>query len=175
MARASIRYAQAILDIANAKNNASEISKDMETIATAVKDSSELAEFLDSPVIKAEVKLSALSEIFASVHADTKSLFRLLLENKRFQILPEITEKYKELYDEARGIQVATVTTATALTPELEGKVLAKIKEISTKNISIVNVIDPSIIGGFVLRIGDQQYNASVASRLQQLKREFNN
>jgi F-type H+-transporting ATPase subunit delta len=53
--------------------------------------------------------------------------------------------------------------------------VLAKIKEFSNKNITIQNVVDPSIIGGFVLRIGDKQFNASVASKLQSLKQEFSN
>jgi F-type H+-transporting ATPase subunit delta len=73
------------------------------------------------------------------------------------------------------GIEVAKVTTAFPITPDLEAKVLAKIKEFSTSKITIENIIDPSIIGGFILRIGDQQYNASVANRLQELKREFSN
>ena len=79
------------------------------------------------------------------------------------------------MFDEANGVQVATVTTATALTAELEVKVLAKIGTFSDKKITIKNIIDPSIIGGFILRIGDNQYNASVANRLQVLKRELSN
>ncbi len=57
----------------------------------------------------------------------------------------------------------------------LEAKVLAKIASFSNKNITIQNIVDPAIIGGFILRIGDKQYNASVANRLQTLKREFSN
>lgn len=57
----------------------------------------------------------------------------------------------------------------------LEAKVLAKIATLSDKKITIENIVDPSIIGGFVLRIGDNQYNASVANRLQVLKRELSN
>jgi len=73
------------------------------------------------------------------------------------------------------GVEVAKVTTAIALTAELERKVLATIATISDKKITIENIIDPAIIGGFILRIGDKQYNASVANRLQELKREFSN
>jgi F-type H+-transporting ATPase subunit delta len=70
---------------------------------------------------------------------------------------------------------VAKVTTAFPITAELEAKVLSKIKEFSSKKITLINTVDPAIIGGFILRMGDQQYNASVANRLQQLKREFSN
>lgn len=175
MARAAIRYAQAVLDIASANQNASDVNRDMEQITEVIKENVELANFLVNPVIKAQVKENALNEIFASATSNTKSLFQLLTSNQRFEILAEIAKKYKELYDESRGIQVATVTTAISMSKELEVKVLEKIKEISDKNISIVNVIDPSIIGGFILRIGDTQYNASVENKIQRLKREFSN
>jgi len=65
------------------------------------------------------------------------------------------------------------VTTAVALTPALEKIILAKASQLSTAEITLENTIDPSIIGGFILRIGDLQYNASVAHQLDQLKREF--
>jgi len=73
------------------------------------------------------------------------------------------------------GVEVAIVTTASPMSPELESKVMAKIKEFSDKNITIENVIDESIIGGFILRIGDMQFNASITNRLQVLKRELSN
>jgi len=175
MARAAIRYAQAVLDIANANNNASDVNRDMELITEVVKENAELAIFLQNPVINSQVKENALNEIFAKVTSGTKGLFQLLTSNQRFEILAEIAIKFKELYDESRGIQVATVTTAIPMSKELEVKVLSKIKEISTKNISIVNVIDPAIIGGFILKIGDTQYNASVLNKIQRLQREFSN
>jgi F-type H+-transporting ATPase subunit delta len=73
------------------------------------------------------------------------------------------------------GVEVAQVTTAVAMDAVLEAKVLAKIASLSDKKITIENHVDASIIGGFILRIGDKQYNASVANRLQVLKRELSN
>jgi F-type H+-transporting ATPase subunit delta len=73
------------------------------------------------------------------------------------------------------GIEVAQVTTAIPMDAALEAKVLAKIATLSDKKITIENIVDASIIGGFILRIGDKQYNASVANRLQVLKRELSN
>lgn len=175
MSRAAIRYAKAIIENAVSNGRADAVNQDMKLINETVNSSEELKLFLVSPVVKPEAKYDALSEIFASVQNDTKGLFLLLKENKRFEILGEIAKQYNAQYDELNGIEVAKVTTAFPITPDLEAKVLAKIKEFSNKKITLINTVDPTIIGGFILRIGDQQYNASVANRLQQLKREFSN
>jgi F-type H+-transporting ATPase subunit delta len=145
----------------------------MTSIVNAVNKSRELKNFLQSPIIKGEVKQSALLEIFASAQKETKSLFHLLYTNKRFELLATIASDLKTLVNELNGVEIAKVTTAFPLTTDLEAKVLAKIKEFSSKSITIENIVDESIIGGFILTIGDQQYNASVASSLQNLKREF--
>lgn len=175
MSRAAIRYAKAILETAVSAGKTVQVNDDMKSIVDSVSGSQELSEFLSSPIISSEVKMNALSEVFANVQSETKMLFRLLQENKRFEILEPIASQFNRLFDEMNGVEVAKVTTAFPITPELETKVLAKIAEISNKKITIENIVDPSIIGGFVLRIVDKQYNASVANRLQELKREFSN
>ena len=173
--RAAIRYAKAILDLASSKNVAKEVSNDMFLIASTINENLELNTFIQNPTIKVEVKENALQEIFADVNGVTKGLFHLLFENKRFEILHAVTLEYNKLFDELNGVEVAKVTTAFPLTLELESKVLAKIKEFTSKTITIENIVDESIIGGFILRIGDKQYNASIANRLQVLKRELSN
>jgi len=171
--RAAIRYAKAILDIAQLNNNTVNVTNDMTSIVNAVKDSRELKNFLQSPIIKGEVKYSSLVAIFAAAQKETKSLFQLLLANKRFELLPTIASDFQALVNELNGVEIAKVTTAFPITADLESQVLAKIKEFSNKKITLENIVDESIIGGFILTMGDQQYNASVASRLQNLKREF--
>ncbi|OXB02737.1 ATP synthase F1 subunit delta [Flavobacterium pectinovorum] len=173
--RAAIRYAKAILDLANSKGVAEAVNNDMKSIASAIETNEELSTFIQNPTTKVEVKESALLEVFANVNGVTKGLFHLLFENKRFEILEAIALEYKKLFDENNGVEVATVTTAIPMDAALEAKVLAKIATLSDKKITIENVVDPAIIGGFILRIGDNQYNASVANRLQVLKRELSN
>jgi F-type H+-transporting ATPase subunit delta len=174
--RAAIRYAKAILEIADFKKVASEVNADMTLIASTITSNSELSFFIQNPLIITETKKDVVSEVFASVHAVTKSLFHLLLENKRFEILDRIAVEYNKLFDVMNGVEVAKVTTAVAMDAALEAKVSAKIASISSnKKITIENTVDPSIIGGFILRIGDKQYNASIADRLQVLKRELSN
>ena len=173
--RAAIRYAKAILDIASDRNVADIVGCDMKTIAVTIKSNAELSNFIQNPTLKVDVKESALIAVFQDVNDVTKKLFRLLKENKRFQILGEIAVEYTKLFDEKGGIQVAKVTTAIEMDAALQAQVLVKIGTLTTKKVTIENIIDPSIIGGFILRIGDQQYNASVANRLQILKRELSN
>jgi F-type H+-transporting ATPase subunit delta len=175
MSRAAIRYAKAILETAVSTERVNQVNDDMKSIINAVNSSADLKDFLASPIITSEVKMNVLSEIFGSVQADTKSLFRLLQENKRFEILEAIATQFNAQFDEMNGVEVAKVTTAFPITADLEAKILAKATSISTKKITIQNTVDPSIIGGFILRIGDKQYNASVSNRLQELKREFSN
>ena len=173
--RAAIRYAKAILEIADSKKVASEVSTDMALIAKTITSNSELSSFIQNPLIKTDSKKDVVSEVFASVNAVTKSLFQLLLENKRFEILREVATEYIHQFDEMNGVEVAKVTTAVSMDATLEAKVLAKVATLSSKKITIENNVDPSIIGGFILRIGDKQYNASIANRLQVLKRELSN
>ena len=173
--RAAIRYAKAILEIAESKGVATNVSEDMTLIASTIKSNEELSTFIQNPTIKVEVKESALLEIFANSNAVTKSLIHLLFENKRFEILNAIALEYNALFDIMNNVEVAKVTTAIPMDAALEAKVLAQIATFSDKKVTIENVVDPSIIGGFILRIGDKQYNASVANRLQVLKRELSN
>jgi F-type H+-transporting ATPase subunit delta len=175
MSRAAIRYAKAILETAVLSGKANQVNDDMKSIIASVNSSADLKEFLASPIIKSDIKMKALLEIFGSVQSETKSLFRLLQENKRFEILEAIATQYNAQFDEMNGVEIAKVITAFPITAELEAKILAKAATISTKKLTIQNTIDPSIIGGFILRIGDKQYNASVSNRLQELKREFSN
>lgn len=174
--RAAVRYAKAILEIADSKNATSQVSADMALIAKTIKENSELNSFIQNPLVKTEAKKDVVSEVFASVDAVTKSIFQLLLENKRFEILDSIAVEYNKLFDIMNGVEVAKVTTAIPMDAALEAKVSAKIASISSsKKITIENTVDPSIIGGFILKIGDKQYNASIADRLQVLKRELSN
>ncbi len=173
--RAAIRYATAILDLSDSKGVTEIVNNDMKSIASTIKGNEELNTFIQNPTIKVEVKEKALLEVFATADNVTKGLLHLLFENKRFEILDVIATEYSRLFDIKNNVEVAKVTTAVAMDAALEAKVLAKIATLSDKKITIENIVDPAIIGGFILRIGDQQYNASVANRLQVLKRELSN
>jgi F-type H+-transporting ATPase subunit delta len=173
--RAAIRYAKAILSMADSIGVAKEVNNDMTLIGSTINGNLELSTFIQNPTISVEVKENALLEVFADANGVTKGFFHLLFENKRFEILEGIASEFNKLYDISNNVEVVKVTTAIPMDPALEAKVLAKIATLSDKKITIENYIDASIIGGFILRIGDKQYNASIANRLQVLKRELSN
>lgn len=175
MSRAAIRYAKALFEFATEANKAEAVNADMKQIATCIAGNQELGDFLANPIIKIEIKKSSLEAIFVNVQTETLKLFQLLNANKRFEIVQQVAQQYNQLFDEKNGVQIAHVTTAVAITAELERLVLSKIASFTDKKITIKNTINPDIIGGFILRIGDMQYNASVANKLHELKREFSN
>lgn len=171
--RAAQRYAKAILDLAKDQKVSDVVNRDMQSISKTIAGSDELQGVLASPVIKNELKKNALTAIFKDAHATTLGTFDLLLENNRINILKYVAQQYTVLYNEDNNIQVATVTTAIPLDAMLEAKIQDKIQELTGNSAIITNVVDPSIIGGFILRIGDLQYNASVAKSFNELRRKL--
>ncbi len=172
-ARAAIRYAKAILGLAQDQKLAEKVNDDMKLINTTVFNNKELQEFLKNPVIKSDTKKSALKEIFSGINTISDGLINILSDNKRIGILGDVAEKYIILFDQFKGREVAVVTTAVPLTEDLEKKVLVKVRELTGNDITIENKIDESILGGFILRVGDLQYNASISHKLNKLKREL--
>ncbi|MBC8755300.1 ATP synthase F1 subunit delta [Kordia sp. YSTF-M3] len=171
--RAAIRYAKAVLALAQDQKAGAAVAKDMDGIVKTMTNSKELRSMLSSPIVKPETKKSALHEIFTGMNAVSDGLIDALIANKRINLLDNIAEQYAILFDESQGKQLAVVTTAIPLTDELRSKVLAKVNDLTKNEVIIENKIDESIIGGFILRLGDLQYNASIANQLNNLKRSF--
>ncbi len=173
MSRAAIRYAKAILSLAVDQNSAENVSNDMKLIANTISENPELDAALKSAIAKQDAKREILNKVFPKTNALTNNLFDVLVTNNRIDVVAEVATKYNELYEAHIGKEKATVTTAVPMTGDLEIKVMAKIKELTSKSVELENIVDESIIGGFILRVGDIQYNASIANKLNALKREF--
>lgn len=171
--RAALRYAKAILEMAKEKKALGPVEKDMRTIVATISENKELKDVLASPVISGNAKKSALLEIFKGSHAITEGTIGMLVDNKRVSMLNEVALKYIILNEDLKGKGVAYVTTAVPLDAALEKKVLKQLASITGDEVTIENIVDESIVGGFVLRVGDLQYDASIANKLSNLKREF--
>lgn len=172
--KAAIRYAKAVLNQAIESKSADVVFDDMQAVAATIEGSKELRSVLGSPVIKSEDKQAALLTIFEDTSENTKNLIKVLVTNKRAADLGDVANSYINLYNDSKGVKAATVTTAVPITSEIEKIVLAKVKEITgSTSVTLENIVDDTIIGGFILRVGDLQYNASIANNLNKLKREF--
>ena len=172
--RAALRYAKATLNLAKEKKLAEEVNKDMILIRDTIEENNDLEIMLKSPIIKSGDKRSVLIKVFGKkINEITKGLIDVLIENKRLSLLPLVAAEYIVIYDFMKGVEVAKITTAVPLTKELEKKILKRIQESIDADVSLVNVVDPSIIGGFVLRVGDKEYDSSVSYRLSDLLSQF--
>jgi F-type H+-transporting ATPase subunit delta len=173
--RVAIRYAKALLVTAQDQQAVDQVADDMESVYTTLENSQELKAVLASPVISAELKGDTLKAIFGKVSPVVKTFLALVAENNRANYLDGVALKYKQLYQELQGKQEAEVTTAVPLTPTLEKVVMEKIKTLTDKKVELVSTVDQDIIGGFILRMGDQQFDASVANQLQSLEHKLSN
>jgi len=173
LSRAASRYAKAILSLAIEKNEAAAVNEDMKSILVTVSQNKELRNFLTSPIIKADHKRAGLRQVFKDTGAVTMGAFDLLVDNKRTDILQDVATSYIVRFEEMNKREIATVTTAVEISADLEKKVLAKAKELAGKEVTLEKVVDPSIMGGFILRVGDKQINASVQNKFGELKRTF--
>ena len=173
--RAAIRYAKAVLDLAVDTKATDKVEKDMRNIVAIISGSAELKNMLASPVINAAVKKGTLLEVFKGSDTMIQSLVNILIENRRLGLLNEVAEKYIILNESLKGKDLAYVTTAVPLSTELEKQILKKVTALTGKKVTIENKIDENIVGGFILRVGDLQYDASISNKLSNLKREFTN
>ncbi len=173
LSRAASRYAKAILSLAIDGNEAPAVNEDMKSVLVTINNSKDLRDFLSSPIVNADKKRSSLKEIFKSTGTLSMNLFDLLVDNKRADILQDVATSYILLFEEMNKREIATVTTAVEITPDLEKKVLAKAKELAGREVTLVKKIDATILGGFILRVGDKEINASIKNKFGELKRTF--
>lgn len=174
MSRAAIRYAKAVLDLSSQNGTSKQVFSEMKDVLNTLQGSKELQLMLKSPVVKQDDKRSVLKEVFNNYSDTVLSLMDILIDNKRGGLLEKIAKNYISLYNTSINAVEATVTTAIDLDDALEQKVLNKVKELTgATEVTLINKVDPSIIGGFVLRVGDTQYDASIANNFEELRKEF--
>lgn len=131
---------------------------------------------MKSPIIKEDKKREILKEIFSDSRVDpvTLKFILLLVEKKREDLLHDIVKVYQQLYDEKMGIVTAEVTTAVEVNNSDRKKIEKKIIELTgAKSVKAIYKVDPSIIGGIVIRIGDTVYDASLKRKIQLLREQL--
>ena len=175
--RLSARYAKAILDLAIEKGQLDTVYNDMLFLDAACRSSRELVNLLRSPIIKVDKKRKILEAITAGKISDiTASFNRLLMAKEREAYLPEITTAFIEQYKAYKGIRTVKLTTAAPVGEDVKQAILDKLR--AARNIGQVDLhteVDEKLIGGFVLEIGDELVDASVAFELNNIKKQFQN
>jgi F-type H+-transporting ATPase subunit delta len=166
--KSAIRYAKALLELAIEQDKVDLVFKDMEFFVNSGADNYDLLVFLKSPVIKTDKKLNVLNELYSHFDVLSKSFIQLITKNRREAILPVIASSFIDLVKSHKNIIPVTLISATELSKASKDKILSKVKVSGA--IELTEEIDPALIGGFIVRIGDIQVDASVNSQLKKLK-----
>jgi len=166
------RYAKSLLDLAQEQGNLATIKQDMDLLANTMAGSRDLRLLLRNPIVKHDKKLSILNAVFQGKVSETLTrFFQILTSKNREAALEHIGTEFLAQYNALMGVQVAEVTSAVPLTPATRAEIEQMVKQqTGLKEVSLTEKVDASLIGGFILRVGDQQIDDSVRGGLRRLR-----
>lgn len=174
--RVASAYAKSLLELAQSNNVLEPTYRDMEWVAKTIQSSKELKNLLESPVIAHLKKLSIIQQLFKGKIQDfTLQFFTLIIKKKREDLLFTISKEFVAQYKTFKGIQPAVVVTSTPADDVLKFQFNRLIKSLTDKETDIEYKVNPSIVGGFIVTVGDKQIDQSVKSHLNKLKTQFTN
>lgn len=165
------RYAAALYEEAKARDIVERIDEDMEMLQESLKGSRELVRFFESPLISAEKKHAVIDRLFTDrVHDLTLRLLHLLVSKGRDEVTPSFAQAYRNMRDEQEGIVEATVRLAAGLNEREREALARKLQTLTGQQVRLKTSVDPDLLGGIVVRIGDTVYDGSVRHQLERLR-----
>lgn len=174
--KAAARYAKSLMELAIEQGKLDRCLEDMQMVDTVLDENRELRAVLKSPVIKVDKKLAILKQIFSDkLDTLTIEFLRIVGEKGRDSILVDIVESFVQQVKVHKNILVAKVISAAPITDEIRTKIEALIHQIHNGKLQLVEEVDKKIIGGFILNIADKRIDASVAGKIRELRKEFEN
>ncbi len=168
------RYANSLLQLAVEKGQLEKVYADMQFVQGVYAGNKDFVIFLNSPIIKTDKKIAVLKAVFAANISDmTLNFFSILANKHREMYMGSIAKAFIEQYKEHNNILTAVITSATGIDATVREKVLALVKKTTKGAVELVEKTDKTLIGGFVLRIGDKQVDASISRKLNDLRKSF--
>lgn len=173
--RIAHRYAKPLLELAEKQKSLEKVKEDMLYLAELCQENREFSLMLKSPIIPHQKKATILRAIFGKKsNALTLQFLDLITQKNREKVLSDVAKEFINLYEVKMGLQAATVTSSIALDPTEKKLVEKLVDKISGKKAHLKEKVNPELIGGYILRLGeDQQIDDSVAGKLRELKNRF--
>jgi F-type H+-transporting ATPase subunit delta len=171
------RYAKSLRDLANERNELEAVYNDMLFLQSLCNQSREVVTLLRSPVITPDKKLAVLNALTnGRIGESTNAFIRLLVNKAREESLPEIITAFIAQYKKQKDIHVIKLTTALPASEELKKEIIDKVKsQTKMQHIELKTEVQPDIIGGFLLEIGDTLVDASISYDLKAIRSQFLN
>jgi F-type H+-transporting ATPase subunit delta len=171
LSKISVRYAKALYLLGKEKNLLLQIRNDIVLIHETMKAIPDFRSVIESPVIKPSEKIKAVNGIFKGrVQVITMNFLNILIKNKRENSLEGVCRNYIDIYSRELGIKTAVITTVVPVDDTIKKMVTELLAREFKAKIEIETRLNPEILGGYVLKVGDQQYDASVANSLRKIK-----
>jgi F-type H+-transporting ATPase subunit delta len=168
------RYAKSLIDLAVENKSLEETRKDMELFSQTLRANFQLQAVLSNPIIAHSKKIKILEAIFASkVSKVTDAFFKIMINKSRAQILYPTAKEFINQYNVIKHIVRAYVTSATPLSEANKKQVITELEASTGGTIELHTKVDPNLIGGFVLTVGDLQVDTSISASLNKLKHDF--
>ena len=172
--KVATRYAKAIFDLVVERQMLEQAMTDMDLIASTYHGSKELQLLMASPIVKPDKKQKIIRELFGKSISEAVLNFLLILTSKgREMHIGIIAEEFLRLYKENKGLKTVYLTTAVPVDETIRKRVIDLVGAQTGKKIELIEKVDPSIIGGVVLKIDDSLYDSSLNFKLNELKKEF--
>lgn len=168
-------YAQALFELSLEQNDLTEVYNDLTECSKIFEDNPDFVSLLDSPVLMKDEKHGIIDKVFGSERGTVHDLICLVTDKNRIRYFTKIAEAFNVLYDDHMGIREMTAVTSTPLKPDTREKLIRKLEEKSGKKVKLKEEVDPSILGGIVLKIGDSMIDDSVKGRLESIARQLKN
>lgn len=166
-------YAQALFDAAKEAGVVEEVRRELGDFVAALAASASLRNVLADPQVDTAAKHRVLAEITSGGQPLLANALLLMLERGRFAAVPELRQAYDALATVEEGVVDVEVVSAAELTPETEKKIAARVQEATGRRVQLARRVDPDILGGLVLRVGDMIVDSSVKARIRQLRRRL--
>ena len=168
------RYAKSLIDLAAEQNVLEPVKADIASFINVLRANPELRAVLKNPIIGTDKKLSILTELFGKdFNKMILSFFAIVVRKGRSEVLYATAKEFITEYNLRSGIIKATVTSATPLSEANREQIVRIVQEATSNQVQLESKIDENLIGGFVLKVGDRQFDASIANNLNKLKKEF--
>jgi F-type H+-transporting ATPase subunit delta len=170
----ALRYAKALIDLAQEQNALEQVKNDMGLFLHTLKANPELKAVLSNPIVSHSKKVSILAEVFGSRVSKVSIMFFNIMVNKgRGEVLYTTAQEFIHLYDVKNNITTAKVVSAAPLSEDNKKKMLADVQQAIGGTIKLDAKVDPALIGGFVLTVGDRQVDTSIANSLKRIKKDL--
>lgn len=167
------RYAQGLLEFTNESGQTATVFSEMKDVVKLMSQSADLNKFFLTPYIDAKKKTEVANEIFKGLSLSSQNLIRLVIKQGRENQLKNIAQEFINKVEDINGVQRITLTTATELSKENIDQILKSTNLVNGSNFDLKVNVNPKLLGGYILRVGDQQIDASVKNKLNQVKKDF--